>query len=237
MSIERVAHPDAQAAAADLARAVAADLRAGIEARGSASAILGASPGLVAFLQALRAQPLDWSRVTLVPSDECWVDARDPDSREGLLRRHLLRDAVLDARLVTLRTDDARPLAAIAQIGERLSRLARPFDAVVLEAGAAGEVAALHPGMAGLEAMLNPRWAVQAAPARAPDDPRERVTLTLRALLDARRVHVLLARHEPLPAGSPADAVLARARVPLRVVGIDGGRAAGGTRGPRSTGR
>lgn len=222
MSIERVAHPTAQAAAADLARAVAADLRAGIDARGSAAAILGASHGLVAFMQALRAQALDWSRVTLVPSDECWVDARDPDSREGLLRRHLLRDAALDARLLSLRQGDGRPLQAMVEIGERLARLPRPFDAVVLEAGAAGEIAALHPGMAGLDAMLNPRWAVQAAPARAPDDPRERVTLTLRALLDARRVHLLVPHGMDLQAGSPADAILQRVRGPLRVVTFDG---------------
>lgn len=211
-------HASPALAARDLAQAVADDLRAGLDRRGVASLILSASPALVPFLQSLREQALDWSRITLVPSDECWVDAREPESREGLLRRHLVRDAVLDATVISLRASGRRPLDAIVTIGELLSRLPRPFDAVVLEAGAGGEVAALHPGMPGLEAMLNPTWAVQAAPAQIPGDPLERVTLTLRPLLDTQRLHLWMsAMPEP---GSPAAALLRSARTALRVIQV-----------------
>ncbi len=90
-----------------------------------------------------------------------------------------------------------------------------------------GRVAALFPGMPGIDAMLNPNWAVPAAPARDPDDDVDRITLTLRALLESRRIYLV-----PFGAGpraayaralearnpSPVRAVLAQNRTPVTVI-------------------
>ena len=113
---------------------------------------------------------------------------------------------------------------------ELLSRMPRPLDAVVLELGDEGEIAALIPGIPGLDAMLNPNWSVPAAPSRAPDQAFERVTLTLRALLDAYRVYLVVvspgahrAYADALESGSarsPVRALLAQRRTPIVVMRV-----------------
>jgi 6-phosphogluconolactonase len=226
---ERRFEKQAQLALA-LAEAVAEDLRTGLTRQAAASLAVCARPDLFAFFAALRTQPLDWSRVEIALTDECWVPPSSEQSCERVLRRHLIRDEVLDARLIGLWTNDPRPIQAAPEIAERLTRMTRPYDAVVLDVGEDGRVAGLFPGMPGLSAMLNPNWAVPAAPARDPDEDVDRVTMTLRALLDSRRIYLVPAGEGPRAAyaraieaknASPVRALLAQNRTPVTVMLCD----------------
>jgi 6-phosphogluconolactonase len=212
-----------------LAESVAADLRSGVTRRTAASLAISPRAALLPFCVALRAQPaVDWSRVHITLTDECWVAPGSERSGEHFLRQHLVRDDVLDARFTGLWQRDRRPIEVAPEIAERLSRLPRPLDAVVLELGDDGAVAALIPGIPGLDAMLNPNWAVPAAPSRVPDESFERVTLTLRALLDAHRVYLVVASPDAAIAyaeaiganapRSPVRALLAQRRTPVVVL-------------------
>jgi 6-phosphogluconolactonase len=216
-----------------LAESVAADLRSGIVRRTAASVAISPRPSLLTFLVALRAREgIDWSRVQIMPTDECWVAPGSERSGEHFLRRHLVRDDVLDARFLGLWRPGCRPIEAVPEISDVISRMPRPLDAVVLELGEQGEIAALVPGIPGLDAMLNPNWSVPAAPSRVPDDPIERVTLTLRALIDAYRVYLVVAgpgAHRAYAdarsagsARSPVQALLAQRRTPVVVMKVDG---------------
>lgn len=216
-----------------LARSVAADLRAAILRRAAASLAISPRPTLIPFCVALRMQPgIDWSHVQITLTDERWVSPGADGSGEHFLRRHLIRDDVLDARFVGLWRHDLKPIEAMPEIAESFSRLPRPLDAVLLELDEDGGIAALVPGITGLEAMLNPNWAVPAAPSRAAGESDERVTLTLRALLDAQRIHLVVAGggacrayDEALAdrAGrTPVRALLAQRRTPVVVLKLDG---------------
>ncbi len=214
-------------AARALALAVAEDLRRGLTRQAAASLAVCARPDLFAFFAALRTQSLDWSRVEIALTDECWVPPGSEQSCERVLRQHLLQADVLDARLVSLWTNDRKPIQAAPEIAERLTRMTRPFDAVVLDVGADGRVAGLFPGMPGLDAMLNPNWAVPAAPARDPGESVDRITMTLRALLDARRIYLMPVRAESQAVyaralegrnPSPVRAVLGQNRTPVTVI-------------------
>lgn len=219
-------------AALALASAVAADLRTGLTRQAAASLAVCVRPDLFTFFEALRAEPLGWSRIEIALTDECWVPPGSEQSCERLLRRHLMQDDVLDARLIGLWTQDRKPIQAAPEIAERLSRMNRPFDAVVLDVGDDGRVAGLFPGMPGLDAMLNPNWAVPAAPARSPDEDVDRITMTLRALLDSRRIYLVPVGVGPKAAyaraleggkqGSPVRALLAQKRTPVTVILADG---------------
>jgi 6-phosphogluconolactonase len=213
-----------------LAATVADDLRRGLTRQAAAALAVCARPVLAPFFEALSAQVLDWSRVQIALTDECWVPPGSVHSAERLLRRHLIRQEVLDARLVSLWTNDARPIQATPEIADRLMRMTRPFDAVVLDVGEDGRVAGLFPGMPGLDAMLNANWAVPAAPAKAPDEDMDRITMTLRALLDAHRIYLVPVGVGPRAAyaralegknGSPVRALLAQRRTPVSVVLVD----------------
>lgn len=188
---------------------------------------------LATFCVALRSQPdIDWTRVQITLTDECWVAPGSEHSGEHFLRQNLVRDDVLDARFLGLWRRDLRPIEAAPEIAEFLSRMPRPLDAVVLEVDEEGGIAGLIPGIPGLDAMLNPNWSVPAAPSRIPDEPIERVTLTLRALLDAHRVYLVVARPGAhgayagaLASGaarSPVRALLAQRRTPIVVMKVDG---------------
>lgn len=232
MSIEEREFPSIEALCDALAESVAADLRSGVVRRAAACLAISPRLALMPFCVALRAQQgVDWSRVHITLTDECWVAPGSEHSGEHFLRQHLVRDDVLDARFLGLWQRDRRPIEAVPEIAERLSRLPQPLDAVVLEVGDDGAVAALIPGIPGLDAMLNPNWAVPAAPSRVPDDPIERVTLTLRALLDTHRVYLLVASSgarqayaEALASGaarSPVRALLAQRRTPIIVLRVN----------------
>lgn len=214
-------------AAQALAAAVAENLRQGIAQRGVASLVTWSEPAGVAFLKALRTQVLDWSKVQITLSDERWVAPGAKGSRETLLRKHLFQGEVLDARLISLWTGDAKPIQAVVEVTERIARMPRPFDAVVLGLGDDGHIAGLYAGMPALEAMLNPTWALNVATSIAPKAPVEGLTLTLHALSDTRNLYLSVAGpiasrvYADSRAGAkdyPVAALLRQRRVDLSVV-------------------
>lgn len=236
MTISEQHFDDIALAAGALAEAVATELRVGIQTRGTASLVVSCGRDQIPFFQALRSQALDWSKVWIVPSDERWVAPGSDASNEHRVRQHLLQGEVLDARLVSLWTRDAKPINGLAELTERITRVARPFDAVVLGMGEDGHVAALFPGMPGLGAMLNPGWALSVATATAPTEPRACVTLTLRALTDTRGVYLAFAGAARLQvyeaaragdAGYPVAALLRQPHAPVTVMIVPGPEAGG----------
>ena len=107
---------------------------------------------------------------------------------------------------MSLKTSDLKPMNAVVEIIERISAMPRPFDAVVLGMGADGHTASLFPNMPALSAMLNPQWAVQVGTATAPTEPKNRVTLTLRALLDTRQLYLSISGAEKVEVYAAASA-------------------------------
>jgi 6-phosphogluconolactonase len=228
MAVTEHEFTDSAAAAQALALEVAASLREGIAQRRGASLVVSGGRSPVPFFQALRAQPLDWSKVWITLADERWVAPGSPDSNERLVRQHLVSGAAPDARFVSLWTGDERPIQAVAEVTERILRMPRPFDAVVLGMGEDGHTASLFPGMEALKAMLDPRWKLHVGVGTAPVAPQARITLTLRGLLDARRIFVSLAgsakrevydqaRAGASPLDLPIAALLRQEQVPVSV--------------------
>lgn len=201
---------DSDQAAAALAQDLAQALRDGIAARGMASAALpgGRTPGLV--LPHLVKPDLPWTAVHLVPTDERRVPVDHPDSNEGMLRRFLSGPAAR-AHLHGLAGD-------AAACGPRIDRL-RPFDAVFLGFGEDGHIASLFPGSPALDAA----GTCVAAPAAGIGHAR--LSLTLPALLDARRLLLLVAgaaKHRVYAAARagaalPLSRILDQGRVPVTV--------------------
>ena len=185
----------------------------------------GSTP--IAAYEVLRDWPLDWGRVEITLSDERWAPPSSPDSNEGMLRRQLLTGGAAAARFTPLWSDEASPEAA-ARRAEPLIRRLLPFDVVLLGVGDDGHVASLFPGSPALAEGLAPdgeRLCIGAPQATlAPMVPR--ISLTLRALLDARMIIVLTsggAKKGLLEAAMqgamlPVRAVLAQDRAPVRVL-------------------
>lgn len=211
-----------------LAEAVAARLKAAIDARSfsSIAACGGTTPA--PLYELLASSNIKWNKVTLTLTDERWVPPESERSNERFLRAHLLKGPAANLSFVPLKTNDGRAGYAEAKVQARIARIRRPFDVTVLGMGADGHTASLIPGGNGLAAALDvgsPALAKAIIPP-AESGLDERMTLTLRALLDSRAIYVLIRGDEKretyaraLESGdvreTPIRAVLRQIRVPV----------------------
>ncbi len=195
MSIDVRVVEDAQALAVHAAQEVVDQLRAALEARGSATLCLsGGSTPRTTYerIAGHHRHALPWERVTFLFGDERCVPADDVASNARMAR---------EAMLVTLGVPRAHVLRIEGEHGPALAselyeaRLRETFpgvtlpriDMLLLGIGNDGHTASLFPGDAALEE--RERWV---CPARAPDEPHDRVTLTFPVLTAARRALVLV---------------------------------------------
>jgi 6-phosphogluconolactonase len=222
-------YPDMTTLSRELALKVAASLSAAITARGLASLVVSGGRSPTQFFEALRTQPLDWSRVCIAMVDERWVDLGDPNSNEQLVRQYLLKDAAAAARFLGLKNAAPTPDLGAVSAWETFARVPRPFDAVVLGMGDDGHTASLFPKSPNLANALNPAASAGCIGMWAPTAPQARLSLNLSALLDARRIFILIngdSKWRVYVAASapgaiedmPVRAVLRQRRTPVDVV-------------------
>jgi 6-phosphogluconolactonase len=186
-------YADAETLARELAAQVAKSLTAAIAGRGLASLVVSGGRSPVRLFEILRTSPLDWSRVCIALADERWVDVKDADSNERLVRDVLLKDQAAAARFLGLKNGAPTPDLGAVSAWETFARVPRPFDAVVLGMGDDGHTASLFPASPNLAGALNPGAVAGCVGMWSPLAPHPRLSLNLTALLDSRRVVVLIA--------------------------------------------
>jgi len=115
--------------ASALADHVATLLREAITERGSASLVVPGGSTPKPLFEALRGHELDWSRVTVVPTDERWVPPEHEASNEGLIRRELLQGSASAATFVPLKSEGEAPEdGACREMREELGLNLAPGD-------------------------------------------------------------------------------------------------------------
>jgi 6-phosphogluconolactonase len=222
-------YADMEALSRELAASIAETLAAAIGARGLASLVVSGGRSPVRLFEILRTQPLDWARVCVALADERWVDAEDAASNERLVREVLLKDHAAAARFLGLKNRAPTPDLGAVSAWETFARVPRPFDTVVLGMGDDGHTASLFPNSPNLPGALNPAAAAGCVGMRSPVPPQARLSLNLSALLDSRRIVVLItgeakwhtfaAACAPGPMEDmPIRAVLRQTRTPVDVV-------------------
>lgn len=180
---QRFDRPEALANA--LAASVADTLRHALDQRGQASLVVSGGRTPAALFHALSTQSLDWSKVSVIPADERWVDEDDAQSNAGMIRQVLLQDCAAPARLLSLKQPGATPEDGLAACSQMLGQLAPPLDVVILGMGLDGHTASLFPDAAELPAAL-----ASTAPCHAlnpSSQPSARISLTPALLNQARR--------------------------------------------------
>jgi 6-phosphogluconolactonase len=211
-----------------LANGVAADLRAALEVRGSASLVVSGGRSPRPFLVSLSRYALDWTQVWVTLADERWVDEDNPDSNAALIRNHLLRNAAVNANFVPLKNSANTPAQGETACAHALEAVPRPFDIVVLGMGDDGHTASLFPQAPQLAQALTTdsgKLCLGVDPVTA---PHARMTLTLPALLASRRIVVLFTGagkwavyQQALQRGPvavlPIRAILHQSQVPVEV--------------------
>jgi 6-phosphogluconolactonase len=213
-----------------LADEIVTRLSDGVKRNGRASFVAsgGTTPGALFDVLAKRLAP--WKDVAVTLSDERWTEPNSERSNEHLVRTRLLVGEAAAATLVPMKTPATRARDAEGTVEEAIAAMPRPFDVVLLGMGTDGHTASLIPGSDGLAQALD---MTSPALVHAVDPPNvthmgERITLTLRALLDARWIVVFVRGEEKLAAykhamaGSdvlenPVRAVLQQRSVPVSI--------------------
>jgi len=221
-------YPDAAALTCALAGDIVQALEQGLRDGREASLLVSGGRSPSALFDALSQAALDWRRVWIALTDERWVDPTSSDSNEHLVRAHLLRNAAASAHFVGMMTDAANPDAAAAGCWSAIARLPRPFDYTLLGMGDDGHTASLFPHSPGLAAAIDAQAPPGCVAMIAPAAPLARMSLNLAALLDSRRIGLLimgegkLATYERAVSGGPVSEMPVRAlvrqqRVPFTV--------------------
>ena len=216
----------ASVAAADLlAGAVADQLASDPNAEASLIVSGGSTPGPCFDL--LSAKSLDWSRVTVIPSDERWVATDHPDSNERLIRTRLLKDRADGGKVLSFFRNGFEASQAPELIEQDLQGLNRPFSASLLGMGEDGHFASLFPDFEDLQKALDPRDGTQCITVQTAGSPHLRISLTLSALLDSAHMVLLIFGQakrivfETAKTGGssyPIESLLQNVRSPLTVI-------------------
>src|ERR1700690_1121464 len=203
-----------------LADQIAASLKTAIAARRLASLVVSGGKSPIRLFELLRDEELDWSSVCVALADERWVDPSDAASNEKLVRDVLLKGRAAAARFQGLKNGAPTPDMGAVSAWETFARVPRPFDATVLGMGDDGPPASLFPGSPNLPNALDPAAAAGCVGMRAPAAPRPRLSLNLSALLDSRRIVLLITGDAKwrtyLAASAPGPAQEMRVRAVLR---------------------
>lgn len=210
--------PDAGGLVNALAGELSVDLREAIDARGVASfAVSGGRTPLALFKQ-LADERLPWNKVWVTLVDERWVDVNDAASNEGMLRQSLLQSQAAAAHFVGLKNAAATPQEGCEWCWRSLSKLPRPFDVVLLGMGDDGHTASLFPGSPGLSQSLDTTMPPNCVAMQAPVTPQPRMSLNLSALLDSRRIVLLLQGETKWAVYQRARAIGLAEEMPIRAV-------------------
>ena len=185
-------YPDFDTLSRDLSSSIAADLRAAIATRGQASLVVSGGRSPVKLFEDLRDHDLDWSRVSVRLVDERWVDPSDPSSNERLVQENLLKGRAAAAHFTGLKNSAATPALGAALAWATFATVPRPFDILVLGMGDDGHTASLFPHSPNLADGLDSSAAPGCIGMTAPSAPTERLSLNLAALLNSRRIVILL---------------------------------------------
>ena len=220
---------------AELAEQAAGDIafviESAVEAHKGARIALPGDREMEPVLAALVRQPgINWSAVTVIPTDDRLVPLDDSASANRKLRDYFeAKGADIVSLVDEAALEDRREAGRLADA--RLALLDWPLDLVCLGLGVEGHVAGIYPGPDMDPALRGPRErrAVGVRPDPMPEgDSGDRVTLTAAALASARAVMIVIAGAEkkrllekaiedgPLSA-LPVGRLLAELEVPIDI--------------------
>jgi len=214
-------HASREAMAKMLASHISDLLSAAIQDHGSASLAVSGGSTPKALYEQLSLSPLDWSKVTIVLVDERWVEPKEPGSNESFIDQTLMQNAAAKARFIGLKTNGETPQDGLEEAKTRLSGLSLPFDVVILGMGPDGHTASWFPHAHGLDNALDGTGLLSAIEAKQSDvtgPHTHRITLSRKAIMDARAMVLMISGSEKRQVWDTACQAGDRSDMPVRAL-------------------
>ncbi|ASQ46017.1 6-phosphogluconolactonase [Legionella clemsonensis] len=182
-----------------------------IAERGRAYLAVSGGKTPVNLFQKLAVTALDWEKVIIILTDERWIDPRESDSNEQLVRTYLLKDKAEKATFISL----YRAMHEDADEIKTWIATLPMFDVVILGMGEDGHTASLFPCSAEIHAGLadnsDPVLTVQPTSA-----PYRRISLSKTRLLNSRTIFLHLVGKKKLETLNKALAGVNPLEMPIR---------------------
>jgi len=191
-SVDFYSTNNSESLATDLCQCIGEILTEAIRKKGRASmAVSGGSTPIMLFKE-FSLLSIDWTKIDLTLADDRWVDAKNADSNELLVRTHLIKNKAAKVNFIPLKNDSKTAKEGQIYSEKMLRKITPPFDVVVLGMGSDGHTASLFPCSDELpEAMNlnNSNYLISTSPKTA---PYERISLTARVIFDSKNVFLHL---------------------------------------------
>jgi len=203
--MELTEYPDAEMMMIHLANVLAGELKNALLTHDRASFAVpgGTTPGPI--FDALCGVELDWSRISVMLTDERWVPETSERSNTRLLRERLLIDKAAAAEYLPLYAPFDTPEEGIPALTDAIAPHL-PISVMLLGMGADMHTASIFPGADRLlEALTTTDTLV---PMRAPGAPEPRVTLSANVLNGALKRHIVIIGDEKRAALEKASGML-----------------------------
>jgi 6-phosphogluconolactonase len=174
-------------------------LREDLSGAAQATCLLSGGSTPRPLYERLATAPLPWDRIVPALVDERWVPPQDPASNEGLLRTIFRQTPGFADRLQGMYGSAADPAAGQAACEQHYAALPQPWSLCLLGMGNDGHTASLFPSAQGLQEALTGEHLCQAISAQASTVTgahTQRMTLTLAALAQARRLVLFFNGHD-----------------------------------------
>ncbi len=216
-----VSYADQARLAYGVAAAISLELKKAIEADGRATLCVAGGTTPAPMFDILSGAMIDWSKVTVIPTDERWVDESDARSNAALVKKHLMVGAAQAATYISFYAKGKTPEAGLAAIAKKVTPHL-PITVLLAGMGADLHTASLFPDAANIKQAM----AADAPPLmvmQPPSQPEARITLTAPVLAAARHSHIMITGAEKrtalenigstLPIKAPVSVLLDRAQV------------------------
>ena len=146
----------------------------------------GTTPGPI--FEDLSRSELDWSKIVVVPSDERCVPTNTPRSNFFLVRQTLLKNQAANAKVLALFHEQWES-SHFREVNKKISSVL-PVSVCLLGMGEDLHTASLFPNSPDLATAISPN-APHTIRVDVPNQPEERITLSLRVLQEAKHIHVI----------------------------------------------
>jgi 6-phosphogluconolactonase len=191
-SVDFYSTNNSESLASDLCQSIGEILTEAIKKRGRASIAVSGGSTPIPLFKEFSLLSIDWTKVDLTLVDDRWVDPKNIDSNELLVRTHFIKNKASKVNFIPLKNDSNTAKEGQKQTEALLRNFTLPFDVVVLGMGSDGHAASLFPcsdELADGMDLNNPNYLISTSPKTA---PYERLSLTARVIIDAKNVFLHL---------------------------------------------
>jgi len=183
---------NSESLASDLCQCIGEILTEAIRKKGRASMAVSGGSTPISLFKEFSLLSIDWTKIDLTLADDRWVDAKNADSNELLVRTHLIKNKAAQVNFISLKNDAKTAKEGQIYSEKMLRKITLPFDVIVLGMGSDGHTASLFPCSDELpEAMnlSNSNYLISTSPKTV---PYERISLTARVILDSKNIFLHL---------------------------------------------